>query len=320
MEYNFDGLKFNIIRNDKAYYPSILKLYKETSNYKKDLNFVERKYNTSIYGPTNIGFLAFDGDQVASYYGVFPIKMVYKNVEYLAAQSGDTLTHPNYQMKGLFTHLAKEAYEVAKKENIHFVYGFPNKNSIHGLQRKLNWVFHHKMQEFSISVNSLPVGELLSKINFFNGVYLTWVNKLLRKDMVNPNEVGLEGFNTQQNYLRVKKDLDFFSYKKYDNATLISRNSFLIYLKVETHLIIGDVAFFEKQRFPEFISTIKQIARKLLVFKIKFYLSQNHWLFVYLKEQFQPIENNPIGFCFFNQNCILPVEDALFSAADFDTF
>ena len=56
MEYNFKEQKFKIIRNDKAYYPSILKLYKETSDYHKDLNFIENKYNTSVYGPINIGY------------------------------------------------------------------------------------------------------------------------------------------------------------------------------------------------------------------------------------------------------------------------
>jgi hypothetical protein len=295
-------------------------LYHETSGYKKNIDFVERKYDTTIYTKSDIGFLAFDGKNVASYYGVFPIKMVYKGVEYFAAQSGDTLTHPNYQKKGLFTYLAKETYLLAEKENIQFVFGFPNKNSLPGFQKKLNWVCHHKMQEFSIAVNSLPVAELVSKKYFFNELYLSWVKKVLSKYIVNPNQVALDGFNTQQKLLRVKKDLDFFTYKKYSNATLISRNNFLIYLKVETHLIIGDVAFFEQQKLSEFLSTIKQLARKLMVYKIKFYLSENHWLFAYLKEKSKPIDNNYIGFCFFNQNHELLVNDALFSAADFDTF
>jgi hypothetical protein len=320
MEYNFDELKFLIIRNGRSHYVSILKLYHETSGYKKNIDFIEKKYDTSIYSKVNIGYLAYDGENVSSYYGVFPIKMVYKNVEYLAAQSGDTLTHPNYQKKGLFTYLAKETYTLAEKEGIQFVFGFPNKNSLPGFQKKLNWICKHKMQEFSLTVNSLPVAELVSKKNFLNELYLSWVNKVLNKYKVNPNKVDINGFNTQHDYLRVKKDLDFFRYKRYSNSSLILRNNFLIYLKVETHLIIGDVAFFEKVRFPEFLKTIKQLAQKLMVYKIKFYLSENHWLFAYLKEKSKPIDNNYIGFCFFNQNHELLVNDALFSAADFDTF
>lgn len=320
MEYNFEGLKFHIVRNQKSHYPSILKLYHETSGYQKNLNFVERKYDTAIYGKSDIGFLAYDNKQIASYYGVFPIKMRYKNVEYLAAQSGDTLTHPNYQKKGLFTHLAKETYLLAQKENIQFVFGFPNKNSLPGFQKKLNWVCHHKMQEITIAVNTIPLAELVSKKNILNEIYLSWVNKIISKYRVNPNQVPLDGFNTQDKYLSVKKDVDFFMYKKYSSASLISKNNFLIYLKVETHLIIGDVAFFEIEKLPEFISTIKQMARLLFAYKIKFYLSSNHWLFQYLKEKYTPIDNNYIGFCFINQNMTFPVDDALFCAADFDTF
>lgn len=320
MEYNFKEQKFKIIRNDKAYYPSILKLYKETSDYHKDLNFIENKYNTSVYGPINIGYLAFDQDNVASYYGVFPINLTFNGIEYLAAQSGDTLTHPNYQKKGLFTYLAKVSYELALQENVQLVFGFPNKNSLPGFQKNLNWVCHHKMQELTIPVNTLPIAELVSKKDFLNKIYISWVANILNKIKVNPNEAALEGFNTQVNLLRVKKDLNFFKYKRYSNATLISKNNFLIFLKVETHLIIGDVAFFDKNKLAEFLNTIKQLARQLLVFKIKFYLSSNHWLFDYLKDAYTPVDNNYIGFCFINQNVSIPFEDALFSAADFDTF
>jgi GNAT superfamily N-acetyltransferase len=320
MEYNFEGIKFQIVRNEKAHYASILKLYHETSGYQKNIDFVEKKYDTSIYNRKNIGFLAFEGDHVASYYGVFPIKMIYKEVEYLAAQSGDTLTHPHYQKKGLFTHLAKECYQLAQKESIQFVFGFPNKNSLPGFQKKLNWICEHKIKEFSITVNTLPMAELVSKKQFFSKLYTSWVNNRLKKYLVKPSNIALDGFNTQTNKLRVKKDVDFFNYKKYSNASLILKNDYLIYLKVETHLIVGDVAYFDIEKLPQFLVTLKQLARMLLVYKIKFYLSSNHWLFGYLKNHFQPIDNNYIGFCFFDQNNTISIDDALFSAADFDTF
>jgi hypothetical protein len=320
MEYNYEELKFNILRNDKAYYPSILKLYKETSNYNKNISFVEKKYNTNIFGRSNIGYLAFERDNVASYYGVFPIYLTYKGVDYLAAQSGDTLTHPNYQKKGLFTFLAKITYQLALQENIQFVFGFPNKNSLPGFQKKLNWVFDQKIHEFVIKVNTLPLAELLSKYESLNTIYLNYTRRILEKYQVLPNEVSLSGFNSQSDYLCVKKDHNFFQYKSYSNAVLMEKNGFLIYLKVEIHLIIGEVGYFEKRKFPEFIKTIKQLAAKLMVYKVKFYLSATHWLHSYLKDQINPIDNNYIGFCFFNDQVKLPIDKAVFTAADFDTF
>jgi hypothetical protein len=320
MEYNFEELKFNVLRNEHKLYPSILKLYKETSNYDKHLDFVEKKYNTSVYNCANIGYLAFENNNVAAYYGVFPIRLTYKGTNYLAAQSGDTLTHPNYQKKGLFIHLAQLTYQLAEKEGIQFVFGFPNKNSFPGFQKKLNWEFDHKILEFVIKVNTLPLAEVLSKFNKLNNLYLKLTAKSLNQYCIDPNTISLDGFNSQTDYVSVKKDIDFFKYKTYNNALLIKKNNFLIYLKVDVHLIIGDVAYFEKSLLNQFIATIRQLAFNLFVYKIKFYLSPNHWLCQYLKEQFESIENNYAGFCFFNNDIRFPIDKAVFTAADFDTF
>lgn len=320
MEYNFEGYKFKILRNKLSLYNSILKLYKETSNYKSDLNFIENKYNTSLYGKSDIGFLAFDESNIAAYYGVFPMRLTQFNTNFIAAQSGDTLTHPNYQKKGLFTFLAQKTYELAREQNIDIVFGFPNKNSLPGFQKKLNWEFHDKIKEIVIPVKTLPLGELSSKFAFLNNFYRIFSKSILKKYTVEASQISLEGFDTQKEFLRVKKDLDFFQYKKYSEANLIKIDNFIIYLKVETHLIIGDVSFFEANRLNDFISTIKKLAQKLMVFKIKFYLTSNHWLFQYLKDMFPQHENNNVGFCVLKKMNSIELENALFTASDFDTF
>jgi hypothetical protein len=320
MVYNFKDYKFNIFRNNPQLYNSILYLYKETSNYKRSVNFIKQKYNTDIYGISDIGFLAFHEQNIAAYYGVFPIRLTQNNVDFIAAQSGDTLTHPNYQKKGLFTFLAKQTYKLAKEQKIDLIFGFPNKNSLPGFQKNLDWQFHDRIKEIVISVSTLPIAEISSKISFIRKLYAFYTKLLLNKSVINADLVSLEGFNSQTEFLTVKKDLDFFQYKKYSNAKLIQRNGFIIYLKVETHLIIGDVSYFEKSRFPEFISTIKSLATKLMVFKIKFYLSTNHWLFEYLHDKFPCYDNNDIGFCILSNDESFDLKNALFTSADFDTF
>ena len=69
---------------------------------------IQNKYDTSTFGLKDIGLLAEAQDgSPAAYYGVFPIKMSYHGQDILAAQSGDTMTSPLHQKKGLFTQLAK---------------------------------------------------------------------------------------------------------------------------------------------------------------------------------------------------------------------
>lgn len=57
----------------------------------------------------------------------------------IGSQSLDTITDVNYRGKGLFIKLANDVYQKAKNNGVSFVYGFPNGNSIHGFEKKLEW-------------------------------------------------------------------------------------------------------------------------------------------------------------------------------------
>lgn len=78
-------------------------------------------------------------DKVAAIYAIFPVVFKINQQEYIAAQSLDTITDIDYRGKGLFVHLAKDVYSKALNDDVVFVYGFPNGNSIHGFIKKLEW-------------------------------------------------------------------------------------------------------------------------------------------------------------------------------------
>ena len=64
--------------------------------------------------------------------------LINKNIV-IACQSLDTIVDENYRGQGLFIKLAKSVYHNLEKDNVAFIYGFPNKNSIHGFVKYLNW-------------------------------------------------------------------------------------------------------------------------------------------------------------------------------------
>jgi hypothetical protein len=72
-------------------------------------------------------------------YAIMPVKVKINNKVILLSQSLDTMTHPNYRRQGIFEKLAKKVYDEAEVENIHIVYGFPNKFSQPGFINKLSW-------------------------------------------------------------------------------------------------------------------------------------------------------------------------------------
>lgn len=187
---------YSIKRINKNYLHHLNKLYSECFNINTDTNSLIKKYDTSMFGESYVGYIAFDEkNNPAAYYGVFPIVLCYKNETILVAQSGDTMTSPKHQKKGLFIKLAKETYELAKELKIKLIFGFPNNNSYPGFKNKLGWTFIGKMHRFTIKTNSLPICELNSKIKWISIFYDTYVSLIIKKYKVDYNNIYLKIFN-----------------------------------------------------------------------------------------------------------------------------
>ena len=83
--------------------------------------------------------LAWDGDKLISHYAVSPVRVWIQGNDITAALSHDTMTDPKYSRLGIFSKLAESIYAKQRSAGHGFVFGFPNRNSIHGFKKKLNW-------------------------------------------------------------------------------------------------------------------------------------------------------------------------------------
>jgi len=93
-----------------------------------------------------VAFEALHAGRPAAFYGVIPeLYLVNKQIAKVY-QSMDTMTHPDYQKRGLFTKLANMTYNylVEKEGGVNLV-GIPGSNSLYGFVNKLQW---KKIQEF----------------------------------------------------------------------------------------------------------------------------------------------------------------------------
>ncbi|MFN4235535.1 MAG: GNAT family N-acetyltransferase [Bacteroidia bacterium] len=308
-------------RINNSLYKYLIELYKQCFNINIELINLSKKYNTRIFGKENIGFLAFNNNEPAAYYGVFPIILQYNNQNIIVAQSGDTMTSPKHQKKGLFILLANETYKLAKEENIEFVFGFPNENSYPGFKNKLEWIFTGNMKTFLLKTITIPVCEICFKSSILNKVYIQFIKQILASYIIKPEEINLEIFNYSKTKGRILHDLNFFSYKlNFENNFLIQYNNFYLFIKPENHLYIGDVGYFEENKTSIFIESLKKLGRKLMCKKIIISVSANHWLFSYLKNYISPQDDLPIGFKALNNHFEIDYSDIQFTRSDFDTF
>jgi hypothetical protein len=313
--------EYKFVQIDNNSDSAIKELLFRSSKTVVSLQLLKDKYDTSFFGLRNIGFLAIhESNDLAAYYGVFPMRMTIDGKDYLVAQSGDTMTAPEHQKKGLFTDLAKLTYKLAEEKGIQMIFGFPNKNSLPGFQKKLDWKFFGCMQNFIIKNNTVPLCEFSAKYKTFSPLYLNYCNSRLRKYKIAPIDENIRIFNEGMSRGYIKKDADFFKYKlKNKNNFLIKINDFTILIKTSPHLYIGAVGNFKKERTNEFLGTLKQLARKLGCKKTSLSLSENHWLFDHLKSEIDHTEGYPIGY-FYTTQQDFPYADISYTVCDSDTF
>ena len=81
----------------------------------------------------------YQGDILVAHYAVIPRVFRYKNETILGSMSLNTATAPNHQGKGLFKKLATKTYELASNNNIKFVCGIANQNSIYAFEKSLGF-------------------------------------------------------------------------------------------------------------------------------------------------------------------------------------
>ena len=312
-------MEYTITKIEDDSYPFIKRLYKLCFNSTKSIEYVSKKYATHHFGHKNIGFIALSENNPAAYYGTFPLKLTLNGSDIAVAQSGDTMTAPNHRKQGLFIKLANKCYEYAKEQNIDFIFGFPNENSMPGFVNKLQWEFYDFMYDFTIESKALPFCELVAKLKVGVGIYESFVRKRLSKNIIpfsNEVEEKLNDFGTDIGY--IKKNEDFFHYKTYEKNYLIKINGFIIHLKASTHLYIGAVSKFSPQEADKFIDTLKLLARKLACKKIILSLNPSHWLFSILENKITSKKSLPVGFLTLNKS--IDYSKVAFSRSDYDTF
>jgi GNAT superfamily N-acetyltransferase len=98
----------------------------------------EWEFKENPSGPGEI-LLAVDQDRIVGHYAVIPQRFKVKGRRVMGTLSLDTMVHPDYQGQRIFTRLALALYDDIGGKGMPLTYGFPNKNSIHGIVNKLRW-------------------------------------------------------------------------------------------------------------------------------------------------------------------------------------
>ncbi len=298
-------------------YPHLVTLMRRCFGIEVPLERIRAKFNTGRFGASDLGYLAFSpSGAVAAYYGVFPVLVRSSGKVVLAAQSGDTMTDPDHQKRGLFIKLAKRTYALARDEGVRFVFGFPNENSFPGFQNKLDWVFAGRLQEFRFRVSTIPLCELAARYGRLQSAYDVFADRRLSRYKVSH---GMEdvAFDNQDGDALLH-DQRFMDYKRSMGAKSIMFDGFTMVVKAHTHLYIGDVARVPLDRVPDLRRALRRLARRLYCRTVVITVSKEHWLHDALRDQLGSVESLPIGYLALDGSSSLA--PLTFARIDLDTF
>ena len=309
--YSFKKLHANCIKD-------LIPIYADAFGNKVTTDFLSAKQNTSFTGIENVGFIAYDEHkQPAAFYGVYPCMVYYQGKKYLAAQSGDTMTHSKHAGKGLFTQLAQKTYDYCKENGFHLVFGFPNENSFPGFIKRLGWSHFDDMTPYLIRVKCIPWIRLKNTFKLPESLHAKWCNLVL-----NRIKKGRPFISSAANHETpvVDHSDEFFAYKTYSENYLVQIKGINLWLKFDdTFLIIGDIEKCTEQTFLVVINVLKHISFFIGLPHLRFHASSNTWAEEMFKKYGTPLEvKYPIGGINFTNE--IPLEKMKFTAADNDTF
>jgi hypothetical protein len=270
--------------------------------------YFSKKYDTDFTGCSYIGYIAYKQKIPIAFYAVIPCFIQHENDKILAAQSADTMTHPEHRYKSLFSELSKMCFDLCKQNNITVLFGFPNQNSHHGAI-KLGWQLTEVMECFQINVKQKTYKKILNKIDKGH------TDRVLKKYIT--SEKGLTNSVIKDGFSGVYRDKNYLQYKTYSKTYVLKIGEAKIWVSIGGSLTIGDMLCNEND-FNDAINAIKKIAINLGVLVIYFHACKGTSLHKLFSEKFQSIPS--FAALFQNFTNYIDIKKIKFTFADVDIF
>ncbi len=300
-------------RNILDVYALYRKVYLKTLPH----GFLEKKFDAACLQKEYYGYIAYDGQHPIAFYGVIPVAMRWNNQIEIAAHSVNTMTHPDYRSKGLFTELAQQTYQRLQNDGFAFVYGFPNQNSEYGFLNKLDWKYSERMMGYSATVSRYSIEKAASKNSFTMALYKKYCDGIFNRYKV--NQILQTKTMMLENAVTVDRSNDYYDYKFFFGSFVIALEGCLFWIKIQNGLYLGDVEAASEAQFGKGIQKLKQLCRKAGISEIMFQTAPKTKIDLWMQNlEWHSYDSWIVGYRNFNSG--FPLENLKFTLADVDIF
>jgi len=133
-------IKFHNFESEPISIDKITGLFKLSFKQEMDESYWRWRFENNPVSDEIFIAYATDQGKLVAYYAVSPVKIQNTHGKYVKiALSNMTMTHPDYQGKGLFKTLASKLFDQLKQKGVSGVFGFANSNSHYGFRKNLGW-------------------------------------------------------------------------------------------------------------------------------------------------------------------------------------
>jgi hypothetical protein len=285
-------------RISKDNFSSFLSVFEMSFNIVIDESYFINKFNTDFTNYSVVGYIAFEKstNEPAAFYGVYPAEVSYLEKKVIAAQSGDTGTHPNHRKKGLFKLLHDLTMETCKQEGIAFVFGFcyPTQASYYGFM-KFNWSEQSVLSTLVRTNKTKLKSKLIRKLS--PSIYNKMCSRIVDKKKSKVSKLQLENnldalFYLNELEMTISRSSEYLEYKKSLGSIYLEFKSGIAWVSIINNKIeIGDLFGNEKEgvlnELIDFCETVgfqyleikcnNKNLQKLLLNKFDFKKSEKHY-------------------------------------------
>ena len=292
-------------------------LFLRARNIRIAPSYFINKNNPAYTGRSYMGIFAFEQSGIpVAFYGQFPCEVIVRGKKYPAVQSGDVVTHPEHQRKGLFTAMGNYAREHAAEHGTAFMFCSPNENSAPGFVRSLGWHLSAHFMKYSWVVSTIPLYRIAGKLRM-RRLYSAYVNLIVRLNMLKAEDflgdTQIAGLST------VVKSSSYYAYKNtYNQNYLIRWRGVKIWFKVNNGLVVGEIETTNNLSPQTLVSKLKSLAFWLGIEVVYFQTPANGVWHSRLSSCFSYTQGLPI--CFNPMGIPMESDEFVLTAADVDVF
>lgn len=206
----------------------IVALFKLVFNQEMSLNQWKWRFEKNPAGKHMIK-LMWEDDLLVGHYAVSPLIMSVNGQDVMTSHSLTTMTHPDFNGKGIFKTLSLDLYdELENKFGFKSVWGFPNNNSHGAFVSSLGWQDISIVHTLAISADSIKGNAIgLAEFDEFEQYHADYI---LQKVLSFP--------------IRVKRDVSYLNWRYKDKPAVVYKKFFLN--------LEGQKALFVTKIYPSF--------------------------------------------------------------------